>query len=88
VPTALLGGEVRGPGLASLLFFFFVRRSLRRRESADLVGDRCGFNQIEQRGPWASWRGRGAPACLPATRAGLLTRRRTPPPAGRAGCRA
>src|SRR5204862_5300739 len=40
-----------GLGLASLLFLFFVRRSLRRRESADLIGEPVWLNQIESPRP-------------------------------------
>src|SRR4051812_17906995 len=40
-----------GLGLASLLFLFFMRRALRRRESADLVGEPVWLRQIEQPRP-------------------------------------
>ena len=40
-----------GLGLASLLFLFFVRRALRRRESADLIGEPVWLHQIESPRP-------------------------------------
>src|SRR3954470_14131162 len=40
-----------GLGLASLLFLFFMRRALRKRESAVLVGEPVWLNQIESPRP-------------------------------------
>src|SRR3954451_7532786 len=40
-----------GLALGSLLFLFFMRRALRRRESADLIGEPVWLNQIESPRP-------------------------------------
>src|SRR4051794_30780024 len=75
VPVAVLGyAKYAGLGLASLLFFFFVRRSLRRRESADLLGEPVWLNQIEQPRPVGELAaGAGAPGLAGSAEPGLLT---------------
>src|SRR3954463_1264016 len=52
-PVANIMGYAKyaGAGLASLLFLFFMRRALRRRESADLIGEPVWLNQIESPRP-------------------------------------
>jgi flagellar M-ring protein FliF len=52
-PVANIMGYAKyaGAGLASLLFLFFMRRALRKRESADLIGEPVWLNQIESPRP-------------------------------------
>jgi flagellar M-ring protein FliF len=52
-PVANILGYAKyaGAGLASLLFLFFMRRALRKRESADLIGEPVWLNQIESPRP-------------------------------------
>jgi flagellar M-ring protein FliF len=54
-----------GLGLGALLFLFFMRRHLKRREDADLIGEPVWLNQIEQPRPVAELATGGDPATQP-----------------------
>src|SRR5256714_2901943 len=52
LPVNVIGyAKYAGLALGSLLFLFFMRRALRRRESADLIGEPVWLNQIESPRP-------------------------------------
>src|SRR5947209_7580649 len=62
-----------GVGLASLLFLFFMRRALRRRETADLMGEPVWLSQIESPRPVGELSAGGTHALAGGSEAGLLT---------------
>ena len=62
-----------GVGLASLLFLFFMRRALRRRETADLMGEPVWLSQIESPRPVGELSAGGTHALTGGSEAGLLT---------------
>jgi flagellar M-ring protein FliF len=66
LPVDVIGyAKYAGLGLASLLFLFFMRRALRRRESADLVGEPVWLRQIESPRPVGELGAGGVAGALP-----------------------